>query len=298
VKKNLLPVTICTSLLVSICLAGGPHRVMASSICSRVGESRSTLGTTEICRPVGSQLLWTKLKQTPASPKVGTKATIATTTSTIKKPKKLRPAPIGATAVSSSTTQLSPATSVAPVLTCATGGPCKVGDYGAAGGIVFYVPPTRQPWGRYLEATPVGWNRGTSDHPSHEWGCRGVPLDTARVEIGGGKANTEAIVSACQQRPIAASVANDLVFGGFDDWFLPSSAELNALYRASSVIGGVLLSTTNQWYYSSTSTNSDLAFAQMFTTDQANPSWYAGRIDVWPRYLPWRGLIRPIRYGS
>ena len=241
-----------------------------SAPCRSIGTTRTIRGNVQVCRRVGARLQWVRFVRNEI-PGASLNQVVGTTTI--------------------------PPTAVPAVMACATGGPCKVGDLGAAGGIVFYVATTPQPWGRYLEAAPVGWNRLTSDHPSYEWGCRGVAISASRVEVGAGFANTQAIMQACPQRPIAASVAFDLVFGGYDDWFLPSVGELDALYRQASIVGGVLLSTSNQWYYSSTSPSPELANAQMFTTDQSNPAWYAGRIDVWPRYLPWRGLVRPIRYG-
>ena len=48
------------------------------------------------------------------------------------------------------------------ITTCAQGGACVQGDVGPGGGIVFYVSPTLQPWGRYLEMetayiNPASW---------------------------------------------------------------------------------------------------------------------------------------------
>ena len=111
---------------------------------------------------------------------------------------------------------------------------CKIGDTGPGGGIVFYDAGSRQSWGRYLEAAPKGWAEESED-PLAVWGCAGVSITGALGrEVGTGRRNTDAIVSACADRAGAAAVAESLALGLFDntlsDWFLPSSDEAKLMH--------------------------------------------------------------------
>jgi len=56
--------------------------------------------------------------------------------------------------------------------------------------------------------------------------------------IGTGQANTTAIVKAQGSGSYAAKLCDDLVLGGYSDWYLPSRDELNQLYLNQSVVGG------------------------------------------------------------
>ena len=129
-------------------------------------------------------------------------------------------------------------------LTCAEGGPCKVGDTGPGGGVVFYVATTPFTCGVDLKATctyleaAITKGTGTSTWTPAtraQWGCRGtdvMPLvqRTASLEIGTGRANTILITGAkCNVLTSAASIAATYNGGGKTDWFLPSRKELNAL---------------------------------------------------------------------
>ena len=90
-----------------------------------------------------------------------------------------------------------------------------------AGGIVFYVDGTGQ---HGLVCAPS--NQGTL-----MWGCNGAIIPNTQLGVGDGYANTQLIVNGCSQRPIAASVCNDLVLNGYDDWYLPSRGELMLMYN-------------------------------------------------------------------
>lgn len=127
-----------------------------------------------------------------------------------------------------------------------------IGDTGPAGGIVFYVSNGGQDG---FEAALDDAEGGSSDIG---WGCPTTSIQgAAGVVIGTGAANTAAIVAGCADTGIAAKLANDFSFGGFDDWFLPSLDELNELYNQKDVVGGfgedlywtsTERSATNAWY--------------------------------------------------
>lgn len=126
------------------------------------------------------------------------------------------------------------------VKTCAQGGPCAVGDTGPAGGIIFYVAPTEQSWGRYLEAARNGWN-ATVDDPSVNYGCSTLILGAQGTAIGTGATNTAAILAECATAGIAARVADNysVTVGGvvYNDWFVGSRDENYQLFVNREVFG-------------------------------------------------------------
>ena len=120
---------------------------------------------------------------------------------------------------------------------CAAGGPCAVGDTGPGGGEVFYVAPTQQSWGRYLEAAPTDYQVNGS-RARVGWGCQGTSTEATATAIGTGKANTDKIRVECTTADIAADVANKYSTtstagapGAAGQWFLPSKDELNELCK-------------------------------------------------------------------
>ena len=107
---------------------------------------------------------------------------------------------------------------------CADGGPCEIGDVGPGGGIVFINPqtPGNTKADYYMEAAPL--------NGFAPWDCAGGKA-IGRA-IGDGKLNTLSIAKACTDSTemTAVSLVEELEFNGRNDWFLPSEAELVALY--------------------------------------------------------------------
>lgn len=131
-----------------------------------------------------------------------------------------------------------PPTTTIP-LTCAQRGKCGVGDVGPGGGIIFYVSPTAESWGNALEAAPltVAWSGTFGQDPTAKWGCAGFSIQGAKARgIGSGAENTRAILVGCPGANTGAKLADDLIVGGKDDWFLPSIDELTLLYRNRSFL--------------------------------------------------------------
>lgn len=123
---------------------------------------------------------------------------------------------------------------------CDRGGECKVGDTGPGGGLVFFVAPSAQQWGQYMEIT-------TNQIHSGSWGCDSSSLAPA-AGFGSGKSNTSRLRAlGCA----GATAADDYVSStGIDDWFLPSLEELSlaaqaGLLRHPPGTGGVWTSTTD-----------------------------------------------------
>jgi uncharacterized repeat protein (TIGR02543 family) len=121
----------------------------------------------------------------------------------------------------------------AAALSCATGGPCALGETGPGGGKVFYVSSsnftsTGSNCGtacKYLEAAP-------SDHSSRvEW-CSNTSssLGVTATGIGSGMSNTTTADSTCTGS-VAIQVAADYTNNSKADWHLPSQDELNELCK-------------------------------------------------------------------
>lgn len=99
-----------------------------------------------------------------------------------------------------------------------------VGQTGPGGGLVFYDKGNNIGGWQYLEAAP-------SDSPGIGWGCNGILIGGTDDAIGSGEANTNQIVSGCNEASFAAQLCNDLTEGGQTDWFLPSVSELKLMHQ-------------------------------------------------------------------
>ncbi len=119
------------------------------------------------------------------------------------------------------------------------------------GGVIFYIDSTGQ----------HGLISATSDLSSTgSWCDAPFPIGGTSTALGTGQANTTAIVNGCGGSGIAASMCNDLVKNGFDDWFLPSKDELNLMYLLKTEIGGF----DSVPYWSSSEDFIDFSWCQYF----------------------------------
>jgi len=89
------------------------------------------------------------------------------------------------------------------------------------------------------------------------WGCDGA--SGTSTSFGYGQINTTAIVNHCLP-PNAAQLCNDLILGGYSDWYLPSKDELNKLYINRVAIGVI----SNSIYWSSSEYTDYNAWYQNF----------------------------------
>lgn len=106
----------------------------------------------------------------------------------------------------------------------------------------------------YLEAAPA-------DIPGyHEWCSATDVLIGTSSAIGTGMKNTTTADAVCTSGAI--QLAADYSNNGLSDWFLPSAAELNALYQQSAVVGVFLPG----GYWSSTEDADALALGLSFGT--------------------------------
>ncbi len=117
--------------------------------------------------------------------------------------------------------------------------PFKIGEFGPAGGFVFH---TTNKGHHGLEAARKDIEVPFKGSASYTWGCRGDNANTVTfinlpdatqllTDIGSGKMNTNNILKACSTQNISAKLASEFESdSGYNDWFLPSIGELDAMY--------------------------------------------------------------------
>ncbi len=164
-------------------------------------------------------------------------------------------------------------------------GSYEVGDTGPAGGIIAYINPSEEGSWSYLEVALPTWS-GAEEDPAYPFGGRGVKIPDLSDAVGSGMANTARIVETLTplvSLEFAAEVCDDLVLGGFDDWFLPSQEEMTRIYEnlAAHNIGSFH---EKKAYMTSSKGNS--INAQLFSMAKGTPSWGA-------KTAPF--LVRPVR---
>jgi hypothetical protein len=148
------------------------------------------------------------------------------------------------------------------------GGTYAIGDTGPAGGLIFYIDEADAYSWTYLEVAPA-----STEWIDKEWGDYGTEIggNAALTGIGDGQAATDAIVDHMEGESItgtAAQLCDALSYGGYDDWFLPSRDELDAIWDnlvndgtgANSGVGGF----SDYAYWSSSEGTSGLAWFQLF----------------------------------
>lgn len=143
----------------------------------------------------------------------------------------------------------------------------NIGDNGPAGGIVFYDKGSYSAGWRYIEAAPQDLNTA-------QWGCPGLLVpNTPNTVIGSGYLNSVSALnfhnslnnfytnpsnySSNSNGTLAAKEPLNLIFGGSDDWFLPTSEELTIMYSNLHLLGLANFSTNKYW--SSTQSDADNA---------------------------------------
>jgi hypothetical protein len=139
------------------------------------------------------------------------------------------------------------------------GGNYQIGDFGPAGGIVFYDKGVFSAGWQYLEASPP------ETEFTVQWGAYEKNVMGTGQAVGSGKKNTQILVERLRQLGEggrAAQMCDELDFDGFTDWFLPGKDELDLMYK--NLKGRGLGNFRNDWYWSSSQGNSDRAWEQHF----------------------------------
>jgi hypothetical protein len=134
-----------------------------------------------------------------------------------------------------------------------------VGDIGPAGGIIFYDAGTVVNGWRFLETAP------SITETTVTWGGNGSNVYGTQTTAGTGKQNTQLIVTALNQTGEtgkAAQICKDLVYNGYNDWFLPSRDELGYMFDNLKLKG--LGGFGDGEYWSSSQYNNNYAWFQYF----------------------------------
>jgi len=128
------------------------------------------------------------------------------------------------------------------------------------GGIIAYIFQSGD--SGYISGQTNGLIVTTSNQTTgSQWGCSGTAISTS-LTFGTGQTNTTSIVNGCSTSSIAARICNDLVSGGYSDWYLPSYYDLEKLYINRTIIGGF----TNTNYWSSSQSATTTAYSLNFST--------------------------------
>lgn len=151
------------------------------------------------------------------------------------------------------------------------------GYFGPAGGYVVYDHGELVDGWRYMEASPQTLR--------NKWGCDGTFITGTLPEIGSGKSNTSLIINRCSQSDCAARRCDNYVFGGFSDWFLPSTDELEATIL--SLVDINVLEDYND-YWTSTQTSATRAYT-------VSPRSSGGEVFISPEDKGYSFLAIPIR---
>jgi hypothetical protein len=129
----------------------------------------------------------------------------------------------------------------------------QIGATGPAGGIIFITPDTiGNSTGKYFEVAP------SASQVQRSWATGGNQSSAVSgadaTAIGFGSQNTIDIVaqSGNVSATSAAAYASDYEYGGFSDWFLPSTDELQELYAVEDLDPGTIPGLLSSNYWSST----------------------------------------------
>lgn len=113
----------------------------------------------------------------------------------------------------------------------------QVGDIGPSGGYVVIIPSSSgNSTTKYFEVPKNDWDGGAAD-PQLIWGSTSITVTGLSTGIGAGADNTTQILAQDATANTAAKKSDDLSYGGYTDWFLPSIAELQFIYDSRTTVG-------------------------------------------------------------
>lgn len=192
---------------------------------------------------------------------------------------------------STSTSTTSSTTTVAPTTTTTTTtevpGPYTIGQ-AAQGGIIAYILQLGDPG--YDPDVQHGLVATISDittiFEGLYWGCSGTDISGISTALGTGAANTNLIVANCSDSTFAAKSCADLVYGGRNNWYLPSFDELTKLQQNKDLIGN--FDTDGRLYWSSSQNIINPPYNALMIQFTSGDTYVAGKTAV-------AGQVRAIR---
>lgn len=136
-----------------------------------------------------------------------------------------------------------------------------VGDT-AQGGIVFWIDET----GEHGLVCSLNDLEPTPGDLGHQWSTVEEVTGSTGDGIGAGEMNTALIIIAQRgDMDSAARLCADLEERGYDDWYLPSKTELEAMYNNLYLAG--LGGFADSWYWSSTEGSNVGAWGHIYPTN-------------------------------
>ena len=172
-------------------------------------------------------------------------------------------------------------TSPPPSGGCTNAGPCKVGQKGPAGGVVFYAAATPQPWGQYMEVRPELFEKIVPDT------CPLTDFATYSAgALGDGIKQLNAVVKACAASGMASSAGSlarvdAYAQSGYSDWFIPSKDELAALLTSNVLKFDSTLDLTSYTWAMKPTDSASRSFDVLYgLKKEAIASWNGGNVRV------------------
>jgi len=104
-----------------------------------------------------------------------------------------------------------------------------------------------------------------------QWGCNGINI-SGTDDFYDGEENTGLIIANCADRPIAASICDELSLNDYNDWFLPAMYQMTYVCSLNSI-----LNIGAGYYWTSSSSGSELsAICCLHSSAEANMCLISG----------------------
>ncbi|WP_431133156.1 hypothetical protein [Psychroserpens mesophilus] len=152
------------------------------------------------------------------------------------------------------------------------------GYFGPAGGYVVFDKGEYSEGWRYLEASPE------QSIFSNEWGCDNTFISNTYEDVGAGFANTNQIMSNCNEASFATRTAYFYSYNGYSDWFLPSRLEAVIVLRSLSDLNALYLSS----HWTSTEVSSGTAYRVIYDSSSGDITSYVSEKYYSYGYVPIR----------